>query len=201
MHLGPEELVDCAEGMGAESVERHLQSCGQCRQQVMNLRATMAAAVEVVVPEPSPLFWEHMSLRVREAIVADEPRRGRAWQDGWHSWRAHAWQAGVVAAAAAIVLAIFLASPRSAMPTSSVSNDLANPAATDLGKLQPLGSVDEPSLVLVAELTEQMDWDAAAETGMTSRPGGVDEVVGSLTDGERIELQRLLKEALARPGA
>jgi hypothetical protein len=201
MHLDPEDLLDCAEGVGAASARRHVESCELCRHQVTNLRATMAAAVEVVVPEPSPLFWQHMSGRVREAIAAKGRSRETAWQERWNTWRVRVWLSGVFAAAAAIALLIFLTSPRATGPASVASKGPAELPAAEMWRLQPLGSVDEPSLALVAGLTEQLDWDAAAETGMTSRPGGVDEVVGSLTDDERIELRRLLKEALAKPGA
>src|ERR1051325_8890597 len=99
MHLTPEELLDLAEGARAESAAPHLEPCAACREHVAALRATMSLAADVDVPEPSPLFWDHLSRRVREAVAAEElttPTRSAA---GWTlSWRSWAW-AGAVAAA------------------------------------------------------------------------------------------------------
>src|SRR6185436_9900014 len=76
-HLKDEELVDIAEGTRPESSAPHLGGCDTCRAQLHELRAMLSAAQEVDVPEPSPLFWDHLSSRVRAAVAADgEPRRG-----------------------------------------------------------------------------------------------------------------------------
>ena len=66
MHLKDDELVDLAEGARPESSAPHLASCEPCRRQVRDLRALMSVAAGVDVPEPSPLYWDHMSARVRE---------------------------------------------------------------------------------------------------------------------------------------
>ena len=58
--------------------------------------------------------------------------------------------------------------------------------------------MDDPSLALFADLTEQMGAEAITETGWSSHVGAADEVVASLSDDERLELQRLLKEELAK---
>src|SRR5436190_125575 len=67
-HLRPDELIDLAEGTRPESSASHLRTCEACRRQLADARAMIAAAADVDVPEPSPLFWEHFSVRVREAI-------------------------------------------------------------------------------------------------------------------------------------
>src|SRR2546422_2820335 len=95
MHLAPEEMIDLAEGARAEAAVPHLQSCEACRQQIGALRATMSAVVDVPganVPEPSPLFWDHLSRRVREAVAAEGTPGSRF--PGWRwktalpaSWR------------------------------------------------------------------------------------------------------------------
>ncbi len=38
----------------------------------------MSVAAEVEVPEPSPLFWDHLSARVGEAVAAEQAPR-RSW--------------------------------------------------------------------------------------------------------------------------
>src|SRR5215471_4709679 len=88
-HLKPARLVDLAEGVEAEQSVPHLAECDTCRRALAELRATMAA-IETprgpgsdVVPEPSPLFWDHLSARVHDA-VAEEGRPARVrWLDRW----------------------------------------------------------------------------------------------------------------------
>jgi hypothetical protein len=71
MHLKPEELVDLAEGTVIESSVPHLSACAACRGQLEALRLMTAEARDFEVPEPSPLFWDHLSSRVRDAIAED----------------------------------------------------------------------------------------------------------------------------------
>jgi hypothetical protein len=196
MHLAPEELIDLAEGARAEAAAPHLQSCEACRQQIAALRGSMATVVDAAsIPEPSPLFWDHLSQRVREAVAAEETRGSRfaGWREGialpasWRGWS----MAGV---AAAVAISIYVTAPRTLrLPSGARDGGTAASAP-----LQPFGAVDDPSLALFADLTEQMDSRAITEIGWSSHVGAVDEVVASLTDDERLELQRLLKEELAK---
>ncbi len=87
----------------ARSIRRraaHLETCAACREQAAALaRDARATRRAVDVPEPSPLFWEHFSARVRDgASTASRrravagaglrgrgvrglvPRRGRGWR-------------------------------------------------------------------------------------------------------------------------
>ncbi len=84
MHLNADQLIDLAEDAREESSAPHLQSCAVCRQQLMELRAMMTTVAEVDVPEPSPLFWDHLSSRVSDAVAA-EPVRRSWWSDAL-SW-------------------------------------------------------------------------------------------------------------------
>ena len=69
-HLSDEAVVDLAEGGSAG--RDHLATCGECRTRVESMQQTMEVLLGDHVPEPSPLFWEHLSNRVSRAI-ADEP--------------------------------------------------------------------------------------------------------------------------------
>jgi len=213
MHLSPEELIDLVEGARAEADTPHLRSCEACRHQVAALRSAMSAVADADLPEPSPLFWDHLSQRVREAVAAEEGRPSRF--GGWRwgralpgalgalgalgassgassgSWRA--WAAAGVAAS--VVIAIYVTAPRTSMPLSGARDGAAAAAAAPL---EPFGAVDDPSLALFADLTDQMDPLSITDAGWSSRVGAVDEVVASLTVDERLELQRLLKEELAK---
>lgn len=72
-HLTSEQLVDVAEGQVASPAEEHLRSCDACRVKVAELRAMRTMALQAdEVPEPSPLFWDHLSARVHDAVAAEE---------------------------------------------------------------------------------------------------------------------------------
>src|SRR5262245_56930878 len=79
-HPNAAELLDLADGRDREKWALHLEGCDVCRRQVADLADTMRAARAVNVPEPSPLFWEHLSARVR-ASVPDEPTP--SWIERW----------------------------------------------------------------------------------------------------------------------
>lgn len=193
MHLTPDELLDLAEGARAEASTPHVQTCAACRRQIATLRAAMSAAAEVGVPEPSPLFWEHFSARVREAVAA-EATESQGRESGWGRLLPWSWSTMAVAGVvAALALAIYLTAPREILAPSGASDTTAAEVA-----LQPLGADDDPSLVLVADLAEQLDPDVIAETEWSQHAGAVDEVVANLTADERVELQRLLQEELAK---
>jgi hypothetical protein len=199
-HLRFDELVDLAEGTRAESAAPHLLGCEPCRRQLADLRSTMAAAARVEVPEPSPLFWDHLSERVREAVAADGVPRGAWWRPS--TWPLVAWPAaaGAAGAVVAIALAVMLTS-RGLLPVRGVG--VPDPSLAAPGALSALAEwVDDPSLSLVADLADQMDWDgdAASELGAPWHAGTADEVMGELSAGERIEMRRLLQAELARPG-
>ena len=60
---------------------------------------------------------------------------------------------------------------------------------------------DDAALSLLADLTSGMDWEATAEAGLVPAVGAVDSVVLALSVEERLELHRLLQEALGASGA
>jgi hypothetical protein len=191
MHLTPEELIDLAEGARAEATAPHLQSCSACREQVAMLRTTLATAAGVDIPEPSPLFWDHLSRRVREAVDAEgsiEARSGAPWWSAPFSWRVWA-MAGL---AAAVIISLYTTAPWTSVSPSPTDQ------AVDAQPLEPFGAADDPSLVLFGDLTQQMDAEAITDFGWRSHLVGVDEVVVSLSHEERMELQRLLTEELAK---
>jgi hypothetical protein len=155
----------------------------------------MSVAAEVEVPEPSPLFWEHLSERVNEAVAAEAAPgplfRARGWAGALPTWRGWA-GAGV---AAAVMISIYVTTPR---PEPSVGTQEVAVVPSDVRPVPLDGADDDPSLALVADLTSQMDQDAFDEAGWTSHAGAVDEAVVNLTHDERLELRRLLEEELAK---
>jgi len=197
-HLTEGELLDLAEGAQPEPLAGHLASCEACQRQLMDLRSAMTAAGAVDVPEPSPLFWQHLSARVREAVEAEGRPSGAGWRLRWASWRA------IVPIGALAMLALTAALMlRPAHESSTAGNAPAGSEITDTapdaGDLAQI--VDDPSLTLLEDLTSDLDWDAASEAGLAPGTGAVDDVVTSLSSGERRELHRLLQEALRPSGA
>jgi hypothetical protein len=194
-HLRSDEFVDLADGTRDEASVPHLGTCSACRRRLQDLRAMLSAASELDVPEPSPLFWDHLSARVHDAVAAEAPDGKIAAR-----WRVWSWPRLALpvagAAAVALVLAVMLASRglTPAAPDRPVpSPPVATSITTDAG--------EDPSLSLVAALVAQMDWDAASEVEVTTHAGAMDEAIGELSDGERVEMKRLLQQEIARPGA
>ena len=218
MHLKTDELVDIAEGTRSEASAPHLAACEPCRAQLNDLRAGMSAARDVDVPEPSPLFWDHLSSRVRDAVAADARLKpSRAFLGGRSAaftalFGTRAFQASALVAASLIVVVALssrLMAPQPAPATLIGSIHPATPqppqaavitdtdASTDV-----LGDAasDDASLMLVASLTSALDLDAASEAGLAPS-GSAEHAVTHMSDSELRELGRLLKEELARSGA
>jgi len=202
-HLSPEQLLDVADGTRPDDEVPHLQSCAICAREVADLRGTIDAAAEVDVPEPSPLFWTHLSERVRDAVADEQPgaadskRVGlpaiqQAIASGW-------WRLAAATAVVAVVAAVFLTQRQQMLPpmtgvSTSVPGDVRQPVEVPAFD-------DDAALSLLADLTSGMDWEATAEAGLVPAVGAIDSVVLSLSVEERVELHRLLQEALGGSGA
>jgi hypothetical protein len=191
MHLTSEELLDLAEGTRSESSAPHLVKCDTCRHQLNELRDVMAT-LQVDVPEPSPLFWDHFSARVSEAVATDA-KSARSW------FGIGAWSWGVAAAITAVVVVIAVSRvPKGPVDTTRGSAAVVAEMPADIGSTL---TADDPSFVLLRDLAGGLDWDAAAEVGIGMDVGSADTAVAELSDAERTELQRLLREAISPTGA
>jgi hypothetical protein len=179
-HLTSDELIDAVEGTLDGARQLHLDTCDACRQQVADLASVLGEALAVAVPEPSPLFWEHLSQRVRTAIADEPPAAG-----GWGSWLR--WPVlAPIAALALIVMALTTALPREARNAPEVAISEATDAAVD------------DRFALVADLVGDFDWETAVSAGLTVAPGAAERAVLELTAVEQQELTRLLQAELTR---
>lgn len=197
-HLDRDTLLEILEGRRTGASAPHLAHCERCRAELEQLQQVWQIAGGVDVPEPSPLFWDHLSARVREAVAAEAAMHA-SWTGRWTSgWRL----AGI--GVAGMALAAALAMPmRTGRSTPSVST--APAAQADIVASDPSGdgdnrADDDGALALLVELTGDFDWDAAAEAGIAVRAGEVDMALAALTEDERIELRRMLDEALRGSG-
>lgn len=200
-HLSPEQLLDLADGTTPEASVAHLARCAECRAQLSDLRATMGLAMAADVPEPSPLFWDHLSTRVRDSIAAgDVPARRSVFSFGFErlSWRFMTVAGGAAAAVAVVLLAGTMRTPSVPMEQAAIEA----PAAVAVTPQRDSGSAaDAASLALLTELAVGLDWESAADAGITLTVGAADEAVLDLSGEERAELQRLLREAIGGAGA
>jgi hypothetical protein len=71
-HLTPEELVDSLDRALPAARQAHVDDCARCQTERATLSAVVRDVAAVEMPEPSPLFWDHLSARVR-ARVEEEP--------------------------------------------------------------------------------------------------------------------------------
>jgi hypothetical protein len=195
-HLNEEDLIDLADGVRSEGSAPHLASCESCRRQLADLRAVMSAAAAVEVPEPSPLFWQHLSARVHEAVSSETRAPAPRWAPSRFVWRMAALAAAVLVAAAAwrTELVRHDVAPDGLTPHSAVVE--ATLEANDVVSL-----ADDASLSLIAEMAGDLDWEGAVQAGLSTQAGAVDRAVLELSASERLELQRILKEELSRSGA
>lgn len=193
-HASPEELLDVAEGVRDEASLPHLTDCAACREQLRDVRDVLTGLKDVPVPEPSPLFWDHLSARVRDAVAADAVTPA-PWR--WRPW-------ALVPAAAVLALALVVARwpGRSNAPADAPApRAAASPAATVLDGTNTGDATDAASMAWMLELADGLDLEAAESAGLFLAAGSTDAAVGELSVDEQRELEQLLKAALREPGA
>ena len=200
-HLTADELIDAMEGLLEAGRQAHLDACEQCRHQLADLSSVLREARAVDMPEPSPIFWQHFSQRVRTAIDAEALPAA-----GWTAWlrpgapsaaAALGWGWPVLVplgAAALLLMALLLRAPSPIDPAASpvAVNDNAVGATTD-----DIALADD-RWVLVADMVGEMDWDTASAAGLVVEPGDAEQAVFELSPDEQRELTRLLRAELHR---
>ena len=184
-HLTSQEFVEVIEGRLGASRRAHVDDCDACRQEIADLRAiTAAVSAGAVLPEPSPLFWDHLSARVHEAVDA-EAVPARAWtQSHWGRL------AGVGAALASVALVVALRVAwvdRDARVQTGVHADLASVAPDDVDAAS-IGQGWEFVMQLASAVSvEDMDqWSSAT-------PHATSDMVEALSPAERAEFVKLVR--------
>lgn len=181
-HLNAGEFIDAMEGLLPADRQAHLAACDACRRQQAELASALGDARQVTIPEPSPLFWQHFSQRVRVAIDA-APARGLDWPR--LAWLRFA----VVPSLALLVMALVFALPRPDRPTTSAT-------LTNAGVVEVPAADD--NWVMMTTLVGDLDWETARAAGVAPGTGAVDLAVLALTPEEQQELTRLLEAELMR---
>jgi hypothetical protein len=190
MHLTRDDILEAVEQGEAGEAARHLATCPRCRDEVDGLRRTLDEVRAVDVPEPSPLFWEHLSRRVSEAVDREE-MPGTAVLVRPLSW-ARRLVRPAIAVAAIIVAALLVErsanppmgkpAPRSAQGTSAPPIELA--------------AGEEWQFVVDVAIA---DSQALGETGFSLDPGSSELAISELSAEERRALVELLAAELGTP--
>jgi hypothetical protein len=209
-HLSHAELVDSIEGASALPRERvrHLETCAECRAEAEALRAVLALAAADEVPAPSPLFWDHFSARVADAVSREKPETATLGRMRWLRlpfvpWAAAGTMAGLVIFTIvwrATVYAPVPAVVRSTVATADQQRGAGSAeSAAASGERDPDVDDDE-AWAVVRAAADDLRWEEAHAAGLSAHPGAVEGLALELTAEERLELGRLLGEELKRNG-
>lgn len=185
-HLSHDQLLSAAEGGTEQAASEHVETCGSCRARVDDLRQMIGLTRDERIPEPSPLFWDHFSERVREAVALEPQPRS-----GWSGFGLQ-WTASVIGALAIIVIG-FAVTMRTGQPIPAVPSETAQVSVEPLASLSPLN--DGATWSFMGDLASQMDWDAAGEAGFIARPGSAEQALDGLSlDEQRVVVELLQQE-------
>ena len=188
-HLTPAEVIDAVEDTLASERRAHLVACEHCRAETTALTSILREVHAVGTFEPSLLFWDHLSDRVRTAIATEggAPARARRWFD----WPVLA----PLGALALLVMALVSSVPQSVTPSERAA--IAEPATS---AEPPDDTASEERWAMMFELMGDVDLDAVVESGFLGRPGTAERALVHLTTSEQEELVRLLREELRSGG-
>lgn len=195
-HLGKNALLAWIEGARDPAMSGHLERCQRCRDEAASLERVLRGVADVEIPEPSPLFWDHLSRRVRERIDAGETPY-RPWRERVGEW---GWRRALIALgpAAAVVLAAVVAWPGLGRFVASRSL----PATVEMPALTSSLATDEWEAVV--ELARTYEEEETSERvsdvlpDVLLAPGSADRAAAELTADEARELARLLELELGR---
>jgi hypothetical protein len=190
-HLTRNEVVDYVEGTLAGRRAAHAAACAECSRLATELRALLREARQVAAPDPSPLFWDHLSRRVRDAVAAEPPAPRRWFASPSPRWVVAAAPLAVALVVAAGVLQVWRTAPRGDSPADATAvvsaPDVAEPVESDL------------EWELVMTMTGDVAWEDVDAAGLDVRPGAAERAAQQLTADERDELARLLRMELEQP--
>jgi hypothetical protein len=182
-HLTDREIIAAADGALADDQQRHTETCEACTAAVLACqRALEDTRAAGGVPEPSPLFWDHFSARVRAATDAQPvPSAG-----GWMAW----WRpllVGAAMVAGAVAGVQWLGPDEPAAPV--VAEHQAPPVETTPIDEPP--TADDSDWDAVAAMASALD--ASAVESIAPAPVAATPLIEDLTSRELQEFARLLR--------
>jgi hypothetical protein len=173
----------------------HLDACAPCRNTLGELREALDLAASVEMPEPSPLFWDHFSARVRSSVNEVDAN------GGWRAWILGAPLKVATAAAVVVLIAIGGFVWRVGGPPRATErpDTILGTAASDAhdSSAYPTDDFDadaDGEWALVRAVADDASLDDTVAAGGFAAPGSVDNAALALTPAERGELARILRE-------
>jgi hypothetical protein len=181
-HLTPQQFIEAMDDALGPGGRHHLQACDGCRRDLAELRALMSDVRATAMPEPSPLFWDHFSERVRKtASVQAIP--AKSW---WHGMTSPLATIGLVVAAVALVVVI-----QTEPVAPGVETRMADEQAT--GPIEQSGTgADDDALTFVAQVAANVRIEDLRQTTQPTADAA-DAAVEELTAQQRAALVRLLE--------
>ena len=200
-HLSRAELVDFIEDSSLMPAgrARHVATCDECRAEADLLRSMRALATTDEVPEPSPLFWDHFSARVADAVREEVPSEDAPAGMRWRRAPFATWAAAATMALLVMMTVVWRTTLHA--PAPAVGPAMAGTAA-GTGTVAPVtaaasdeGDVDaDEAWAVVRVAAQDLRWEEAHAAGLSAHPGAAEGLVLELTADERFELARLLDE-------
>lgn len=184
-HLSHDEFVAAMEQELDPLRQAHLDGCPSCRATLDELHLALTAVeTSSALPEPSPLFWDHLSARIREATHDELPGASIPW------WREH-WRPMVASTATAVLVIVgawHMFTPAARVPTGMASSAFRD-TALDV-------EADDGAWLTVGELTASLSSD---DVRWVVAPGPMaSSAVAELTPREREAFVKLLDVELER---
>ena len=204
-HLTKAELIDLVESSPALPAARlrHATTCAACRAEADALRSVLALAVTDDVPSPSPLFWDHFSSRVSEAVRDEGPAAENATARGWLRQPLARWAAAGTMAALVILTVVWRATVYAPVhvttPSSAATADDRN-VPSPPAIIETDDAADDAAWAIVRAAADDLHPDDAQAAGLSARPDAIEGLALELSAAERAELARLLNDALKRNG-
>jgi predicted anti-sigma-YlaC factor YlaD len=188
-HLTPDEIIDAVEETLAPARLSHLTTCDECRTETDAVAAILREAHSVNAFEPSPLFWDHFSERVRASVAAEADRRARSRR--WFEWPVLA----PFGALAVLIVVLVSSLPTSVGPVPPTS------FGDQAGSTEPAdAAANDERWAMMFDLVGDIDLDSVVDAGLLGRPGTAEQVLVHLTRTEQAELVRLLRQELRSGG-
>jgi len=199
-HLRDTEFADFAEGTLAAPRAAHLEMCAECQAHAKQVAVALRDVSAIEMPEPSPLFWDHFSARVREQVAHERHERA-AW---WATVGVRA-LIPLVAALAVIIVVLVALLPRvthapGATDALVASHTVGASVTPDMDVPADVDTQDAEVWQVLAAAASDMGVDDAHAAGMGVRPGAVDHAVTHMNQAELNELGRLLQTELKGSG-
>ena len=192
-HLSRDERLLALDGALDATLQAHLAGCPACRTDVETLGRVLARVRAVDVPEPSPLFWDHLAARVGDAIAREPaPVPDRAWWSPRLAW----------AAVAVVIMAAGVGYlTRSRPPATVVAHDTPSTAGdpVDRGRSPDVAdaSVADEGWALIAAVADQVSDQVIDDAAFAPQVGQAELSILALTADERRVLAGELAAELA----